>query len=588
MSLASNKVSLIWNIANHLRGWWRAYEYQKVILPLIIIKRLNDVLASTKEQVLSQYEQYKTVLSPEQLHWVLTSVSGYGFYNISQFDFRKLLADPKHISDNLKNLIAGFSDNMKEIIAKFEFDAQLKKLKEWDLLYLIISEFNKSDLSFDIEHVSNMEMGYIFEELIRKFNEQSNETAWEHYTPREVIQLMVKLLLKPDMDMITDGSVKTVYDPCCGTWGMLTVAKDEILEHNDKAVVYLFGQELNPETYAICKADMLIKGEDADNIKWWEDEHGLASTLSNDQHNDKTFDYILSNPPYGVEWKKDKTKVDAEAERWFAGRFGAGTPRISDGQLLFLQHIISKMKPLSQWWSRVAVVFNGSPLFTWDAGSGESEIRRRILENDYLEGIVALPDQLFYNTGISTYIWIVSNRKHPDTRGKVKLLDARSFYKKMRKSLGSKRHEIENLSDITDLYFWSKSDYLKIFKTTDFGYRQITIEQPAKEEDGTLITNKKWNPKADTSLRDSENVPLGEDIQEYFDREVKPYLPDARISEETKYRDHKDGQIGKVWYEINFTRYFYTYTAPRLLEAIEADILDIENSLTDLVRKLTA
>jgi type I restriction enzyme M protein len=315
MSLASNKVSLIWNIANHLRGWWKAYEYQKVILPLIIIKRLNDVLAPTKQQVLSQYEQYKTVLSDEQLYWVLTSVSGYGFYNISQFDFHKLLADPKHIAANLQNLIQWFSDTMKEIIAKFEFDVQLKKLKEWDLLYLIISEFNKPDLNFDLEHVSNMEMGYIFEELIRKFNEQSNETAWEHYTPREVIQLMVKLLLKPDIQTITDGSVKTIYDPCCGTWWMLTVAKDEILDHNNKAIVYLFGQELNPETYAICKADMLIKGEDADSIKGWEDEHNVASTLSNDQHHDKTFDYILSNPPYGVEWKKDKTKVDAEAAR---------------------------------------------------------------------------------------------------------------------------------------------------------------------------------------------------------------------------------------------------------------------------------
>lgn len=590
MSLSSNKVSLIRNIANHLRGWRKQYEYQKVILPLIIIKRLNDVLAPTKEKVLDQYKMYSATFSDEQLHNILTTASGYGFYNISAFDFKKLLADPKHIADNLKNLIAGFSDNMKEIIGKFEFDTQLKKLKDGDLLYLILSELNKPDLNFDLEHVSNMEMGYIFEELIRKFAEQSNETAWEHYTPREVIELMVKLLLAPDMDSFTDGIIKTVYDPCCGTGGMLTVAKDEILKHNSKAQVHLYGQELNPETYAICKADMLIKGEKADNIKWGEEEHTLASTLSNDQHSGQTFDYILSNPPYGVEWKKDKTKVDAEAERWMAGRFWAGTPRISDGQLLFLQHMISKINPIHKGGSRVAVVFNGSPLFTGDAGSGESEIRRWILENDLLEGIVALPEQLFYNTGISTYIRILTNRKDPADRGQVKLMDARSFYKKMRKSLGSKRHEIsdDDLTQIVKHYYSDKSEYLKVFKTTDFGYRQITIEQAAKEEDGSIIVDKKWNPKPDTSLRDSENVPLGEDIQEYFKREVKPYLPDAWISEESKYRDHKDGQIGKIWYEINFTRYFYTYTPPRSLEAIEADILEIENSLTDLVRKLTA
>ena len=475
----NTKAGLIWNIAELLRGGFKQYEYQDVILPLVVLKRLDSIFDLLKPKVMELYAQYngKANLDP------ILKASACGFYNISPYDFEKLLEDPKNIAKNLRHYINGYSDNIKEIFAKFDFEKQLTRLEGGNLLYLIIKEFNKIDLH--PESVSNHEMGYIFEELIRKFNEQSNETAGEHYTPREVIKLMVNIMFEPDKEKLQKKHIiKTVYDCCSGTGGMLTVSKEHVLNSiNKNADIYLYGQEINPITYAVCKSDMLIKSENPDNIKGGDKDHSKASTLSNDQFAGDSFDYCLTNPPYGVDWKKDKLAVEREAERGYAGRFGAGTPRISDGQLLFLQHLISKMRNPSDGGSRISIVLNGSPLFTGDAGSGESEIRRWILEKDLLEAIVALPDQLFYNTGITTYLWFLSNRKEAKRKGKVQLIDARPFFEKMRKSLGNKRNYIsdQNLTDILAIYKkYANNDNSKIFKTTDFAFRQIVVERPLK------------------------------------------------------------------------------------------------------------
>lgn len=587
MTNFQEKASLIRSIADLLRWGRKAHEYQDVILPLIVLKRLDAVLAKTKSDVLNRYNELKGKVN--NLDPVLMQTAGFKFYNTSVYDFQNLLNDPKNISTNLMSYIHGFSQNMQETIEKFNFDKQIKKLKDGNMLFLIIEKFNKVDLS--LEAVSNHDMGYIFEELIRKFSEMSNETAWEHYTPREVIQLMVNVILLWDEEILKKPYIiRTVYDPACGTWGMLTIAKDTILEKiNPKAEVQLFWQELNPVTYAVAKSDMLIKWENADNIKGWDDDHSKSSTLSNDQFREAKFDYILSNPPYGVDWKKDQAKVEEEALRGTAGRFWAGTPRISDGQLLFLQHMVSKMKKPTDGGSKIAVVFNGSPLFTGDAWSWESEIRRWVLENDLLDTIIGLPDQLFYNTWISTYIWILSNRKAPAKKGKVKLIDARNYFKKMRKSLWNKRHEIsaEDIQKICELYKAdAENEQVKIFKTTDFAFRQITIERPLKDEKGNIVKDKKWVMKPDGELRDTENVPYDMDVNEYFEKEVKPFVPDAWINADKKYCDHKDGKVGKVWYEISFTRYFYTYQPPRALEAIESDIENVENELLEMIKKL--
>lgn len=480
-NIINNNASLIWNIAELLRGGWKQHEYQDVILPLTLLKRLDSVLSDTKPKVLSTFNQYEGKIT--DMSMILKDITGAGFYNTSAYDFFKLLDDQRNIAANLRNFINGFSTNVQQIFEKFEFEKQLSRMEGGNMLYLIIKEFNKINLHPDV--VSNLEMGYLFEELIRRFSEQSNETAWEHYTPREVIQLMVNVLFEPDAEILKkEHIIKTVYDPCCGTGGMLSVGKEHILQHiNEKASVFVYGQELNPITYAICKADMLIKWEDADRIRWGDKDHTIASTLSTDQFLDLKFDYILANPPYGVDWKKDKESVELEADRGFAGRFGAGLPRSSDGQLLFLQHMVSKMRNPSEGGARVGVVFNGSPLFTGDAGGGESEIRRWICENDYLETIIALPDQLFYNTGISTYIWILSNRKEAKRKNKIQMIDARNFYKKMRKSLGNKRNEIsaDDIKNIQTIYqSFTENEQSKIFKTTDFAYRQITVERPLR------------------------------------------------------------------------------------------------------------
>ena len=580
----NQKTSMIWNIADILRGGWKQHEYQDVILPLVVLKRLDSILADTKAKVLEKNNEYKGKIN--DLDPILTKTAGVPFYNISDYDFKTILGEPKLLAKNFRQYINGYSKNIQDIFEKFDFNKQLERLEDGNILFQIIQILNGVD--FHPSHVDNYQMGHIFEELLRKFSEMSNETAGEHYTPRDVIGLMTEMLFSPDKkDLNKPHVIKKIYDPACGTGGMLSVAKDYILEHiNKKADIFLYGQELNSVTYAMAKSDMLIKGDNPDLIRGGEKDHSKASTLANDQFFGDVFDYGLSNPPYGVDWKKDKDAVEREAARGYAGRFGAGTPRISDGQLLFLQHLVSKMKPEKDGGSRISIVHNGSPLFTGDAGSGESEIRRWILEKDLLEAIVALPDQLFYNTGINTYLWFVTNRKSKERKGKVQLIDARTFFKKTRKSLGSKRHEIdpESKKKIVELYEkFEENEFSKIFKTTDFAYRQITIDRPLMV-DGEVSKDKKGNIEIDKSLRDYENVPYEMDIKKYFDKEVKPYVPDAWINESVV--DHKDGKVGVVGYEIPFTRYFYKYEAPRSLETIEADIEKVENELLALLKQL--
>jgi type I restriction enzyme M protein len=470
----------IWNIAGHLHGTFKPQQYQDVILPLTVLKRLDDALEPTKLKTLERFNELDGKVTNLN---ILYRTTGYNFYNTSPYTFRKLIEAPTQAAPNLRKYIDGFSDNVKEIFAKFEFDRILDKLHESELLYLALKEFNKIDLHPD--KVENHVIGLAFEDLIRRFAEQSNETAGEHYTPRDVVRLMTSLLFAgEEKELAKQGVIKEIYDPACGTGGMLTVSKDYIQTHfNKNAKIFLYGQELNATTYAICKSDMLIKGEDIDSIKGGDKEHSKASTLSNDQHHGQRFDYVLSNPPFGVSWEKDKTAVDNEAERGFTGRFGAGLPRISDAQFLFMQHVIAKLKTKEEGGGDAAVVFNGSPLFTGDAGGGESEIRRWILEKDLLDTIVALPEKLFFNTGISTYIWIFSTKKSADRKDKVSLIDARNIHTQLRKNLGEKRYEIsdDNAKEVLAYYSNNKdSDNVKIFNTTDFAYRQITIQRPLR------------------------------------------------------------------------------------------------------------
>ena len=666
--VVQSKANIIWPLAELLRGGWKQHEYQDVILPMVLTRRIDTVLEPTRSEVRSKYRQFagKTDVDP-----ILRRVAGVDFYNTSEYDFKTLLDEPSQIAKNFQRYIDGFSANVREIIDKFEFDRQLERLEGGNILYEIIKQLNSVDLSPDA--VDNHEMGTIFEDLLRRFSEQSNETAGEHYTPRDVVTLLAELLVEPDKaELSKPYAARRIYDPTAGTGGILSITKEIIKkEINPKADIYLYGQELNPQTYAIAKADMLLKGENANNIRGGDKDASKASTLSNDQFFGESFEYIAANPPYGVDWKKDKAAVEREADRGYAGRFGAGTPRISDGQLLFVQHMISKMQAKVDGGARVGVVLNGSPLFTGSAGSGESEIRRWILEKDLLEAIIALPDQLFYNTGISTYIWILSNRKSEERRRKVQLIDARKQYGKMRKSLGNKRKEIK-LQDRQQILKWyrefKEGSRVKIFDTEEFGYRQITIERPlqlsltvtddaissftqhklvagqppkkapafspeytdeivgvlrqlrgkkymscrlflgsidkamrkyrldtkmvkllcevfgAHDDDAEVVTDNKGRSEPDSSLRDTENVPLGESIQEYFGREVSPYMPGAWIN--TKVTDHKDGGLGKVGYEIPFTRYFYEYKSPRDIDEIRADIEATEKELVRLFKEL--
>lgn len=690
-------VSFIWGVADLIRDSFKRGHYQDVILPFTVLRRIDAVLAPTKQKVLDTYGKLKGKL--DNLDPQLCKASGFAFYNTSKYDFEKLGQEPRQLAANLRRYINGFSKNMHDVLEKFDFENTIDKLESANLLFKVVERFaDRTKVDLSPAAISNHEMGYVFEELIRKFNEALDENPGEHFTPREVIRLMVNLVTSHDQRALKRGNViRTVYDPCCGSGGMLTIAKERIQQINPKADVHLFGQEVNPQTFAVCKSDLYIKsGEqarDADNI-------AFGSTLANDGHADRTFDYQFANPPYGKDWNLDQEAVRKEAARATKNRFEAGLPRISDGQLLFLQHMLSRMHHPREGTSRVSIIMNGSPLFTGDAGSGESEIRRWILEHDYLEALVALPQQLFYNTGISTYVWVLANMKPADRKGKVLLIDASEAWLLRRKSLGDKRRDIPDGVDRTENFIpyivalferfedatialpgaEQKELRAKVFPTTAFGYRKVTIERPlrlnfqasperiarldeakvfqnlavSKKKDaderaederagrkqqkairamlatlpGTLMKDRAdfltifdeavknaglrlaapvrraildalserdetaaicrdedGNCEPDPELRDTENVPLGEDVYAYFEREVKPHVPDAWVNETI--RDEKDRGIGIVGYEINFNRYFYRYQPPRPLEAIEADIKAVEQDVLRLLKEVT-
>jgi type I restriction enzyme M protein len=693
-------VGFLWGVANLIRDTFKRGKYQDVILPLTVLRRLDCVLSGTKEKVLKRQAELKGK-GLEDLDAQLRRTSGFAFYNTSRYDFEKILADSTHLAQNLRNYIAGFSLNMREVLEKFDFDNTISKLDEAGLLFQVLERFKKVDLHPDT--IDNPTMGTIFEELIRKFNEALNENPGEHFTPRDVVHLMVDLMLAGDETAIRGRKViRAVYDPCCGSGGMLLITKEHITfgvrqngdlvrpPINPSAEIHLFGQEVNPETWAVSKADLYMKdptGRDADRIAY-------GSTLSNDRHSGTAFDYLIANPPYGKDWKRDEDAVRAEHGRGAAGRFSAGLPRISDGQLLFLLHMLAHAKEPAEGGSRIAIIMNGSPLFTGDAGSGESEIRRYVLENDLLEGLIALPEQLFYNTGIATYVWVITNRKAAARAGKVQLIDATSFWAPMRKSLGDKRREIpiERSQDILKVLADLKDGdtrivrkdgkdeevvVSRIYPTTHFGYRKITVERPLRlnfsaervgqldgergfqalaeskkkgaagekeraagreqqkairklvanlppmlfedrqefesvldaaareggvklsapvrkailaalserDETAAICRDVLGQPEADPELRDSENVPLSESVEAFFEREVKPHVPDAWI--DTGKCDPKDGQVGVVGYEINFNRYFYRYTPPRPLEEIDADIRAIEADIVRMLAEVT-
>ncbi len=699
----SQIVSFIWGVADLIRDTFKRGKYQDVILPLTVLRRLDCVLAPTKRKVLAVQARFKGRL--DNLDPQLRRASGFAFYNTSRYDFEKLLADAPHVAQNLRNYIAGFSPNMREVLEKFDFDNTISKLDEAGLLFQVMQRFGDPKVDLHPDAVDNAAMGTIFEELIRKFNEALNENPGEHFTPRDVVHLMVDLLLAGDAERLrTKGVVLSIYDPCCGSGGMLTIAKEHVTAGetrggepcapavNPDADIHLFGQEVNPETFAICKSDLFMKsddGRDADSVVF-------GTTLSNDRHAGAGFDYMIANPPYGKDWKRDQDAVRDEHDRGAAGRFGPGLPRISDGQLLFLLHMLAHVRSRAEGGSRVAIIMNGSPLFTGDAGSGESEIRRWILENDLLEALIALPEQLFYNTGIATYVWVLTNRKRRARRGRVQLIDATAFWTLLRKSLGAKRREVpfERKQDILRLLAdfedgatrrvdrdGEERDAVvsRVYPTTHFGFRKITVERPLRldfqasperiarldderafanlavsrkkgeagardEEAGRkqqaairamlgslpdklfldravfeddlseaarraelklaapvrkailsalsernaeaeICRDRDGRPEPDPELRDTENVPLGEDVESFFAREVKPHVPDAWI--DTERRDPQDGEVGLVGYEINFNRYFYEYRPPRPLEEIEADIQRVEKEIVAMLREMS-
>jgi type I restriction enzyme M protein len=674
MNNFGEKVSFIWSVADLLRGPYRPNQYKDVMLPMVVLRRLDCVLEPTKDAVLARLRGLQDS-KVKNLEPILNKVARQSFHNTSRFTFEKLKGDPNNVAANLTQYLKSFSGRAREILEHFGFEEHIAKLDKADRLFLLVVKFCEIDLHPDT--VSNIEMGYIFEELIRRFNEASNEEAGDHFTPREVIRLMVNLLFEPDNDVLTKkGIVRTLYDDACGTGGMLSVSEEYLRELNPDARLEVFGQDYNDQAYAICGSDMMIKGESLDNIHF-------GDSFTDDHHAGKTFDYMLANPPFGVEWKPEEEAITKEhEEQGYGGRFGAGLPRINDGSFLFLQHMISKMKPPKEGGTRLAIVFNGSPLFTGGAGSGESNIRQWIIENDWLDAIVALPDQLFYNTGINTYLWIVTNRKEKHRRGKIQLIDATGFFVKMRKSLGNKRNEIgdgnngkpDHISEITNLYGeFTEGEHVKILDNKDFGYQRVTVERPLRlnftvnnerldrlkeatpfvslasskkrkdtkaaeeeitqgrelqaaiikalkplaskevvknrddftnmvkeafkhhgitvpkplfktiimalaERDDTadICTDAKGNPEPDPELRDYENVPLKENINEYMTKEVLPHVPDA-WTDDTK---------TKTGYEINFNRYFYKYTPPRPLSEIEADLQQIEDEIARLLREV--
>jgi len=572
----TDKANFIWQVADDiLRGAFKAHEYGDVILPFVVLRRLDLVLEEHKDDVIEQFEQFKNVLNDEQIVPVLRKAAGdKNFYNHSFYDLHRLAQDAQNIELNFNNYLSGYSANVREIIENFQLDKIITKLVKNDLLYMLVEMFTEVDLSPGA--VTNHEMGYIFEELLRRFSEMSNETAGEHYTPREVIRLMVSLMFAEHQDELQgQGIIRTVFDPACGTGGMLITAKEYIQsEINPDVEVVMYGQELNEQTYAIAKSDVLIMGENAENVR-------QGSSFSEDRFKGQRFSYMLSNPPFGVSWKKEANFIKNEANDPH-GRFHAGTPRSSDGALLFLQHMISKMEAGG---SRIAIIFNGSPLFTGDAGSGESNIRKWIIENDWLEAVIAMPTQMFYNTGIATYIWMVTNRKPAHRRGKVQLINAVDFAAPMRKSLGNKRKyfQDEHIRDITQIYAdFTEGDYCKIFDNADFGYTKVTVERPLRvqtsevSETSEVLMDRKGNPKPDSKRRDTEKIPLKDDVDAYFEREVLPHVPDA-------WMDRKKDKVG---YEISFTKYFYEYQPLRSLDEIKADILALEAETDGLLGEI--
>jgi type I restriction enzyme M protein len=567
---ATSLSSLIWSIAELLRGNYKQSDYGNVILPFTLLRRLDLVLAPTKQVVLDTVTINRNV-PPAMLDQLCLRASGQSFYNTSRFDLQKLLGDADQLKLNLLDYLNGFSPNARDIFDKYEFINNIQRLDGDNLLFMVVQKFASFDLS--PATVSNMEMGQAFEELIRRFAELSNETAGEHFTPREVIRLMVDLLFHLDDEVLAKGgTVRTLYDPCAGTGGMLSVADEHLFKQNPNAKLALYGQELNPESYAVCKADMLIKGQDVGNIIF-------GNTLTADGHRNMKFDYSLSNPPFGVEWKKVEKQVRDEAELGDAGRFGAGLPRVSDGSLLFLMHMVSKMRPPSDGGSRIGIVLNGSPLFTGGAGSGESEIRRYMLENDLVEAIVALPTDMFYNTGISTYVWILSNHKEAERKGKVQLINATELWQKMKKSLGSKRKELspDHIAQIVKLHgAFEAGELVKILDTTDFGYTTVTVERPLLDANGKPQQNNRGKTLSDASKRDTENIPLKTDIDEYFKKEVLPHVPDAWM----------DRTKDKIGYEIPFNRYFYKYVPPRHLEVIDSELKAKVAKIQELLKEI--
>lgn len=604
--------SFIWSVADLLRGDYKQSEYGRVILPFTILRRLDCVLAATKPAVLAEFDaKTKAGLNPDPF---LLRKAGQSFYNTSPLDLVTLLGDQDHIRQNLYAYVQAFSPAARDIFERFDFHTQVERLAKANLLYLVTEKFANIDLH--PQSVDNMQMGLVFEELIRKFAEISNETAGEHFTPREVIRLMVNLLFIEDDDVLTPGNavVRTIYDPTAGTGGMLSVAGEYLREHNPQARLTMYGQELNDESYAICKADMLIKGQDVGNIV-------AGNTLSDDGHAARKFDYMLSNPPFGVEWKKVEKAIRQEHEqKGFDGRFGPGLSRVSDGSMLFLLHLVSKMRPAQDGGSRFGIVLNGSPLFTGGAGSGESEIRRYVLENDLVEAIVGLPTDMFYNTGIATYVWILSNKKPAERKGYVQLIDASSFWQKMRKSLGSKRKEmsdahidmvtrlfgqfteaemisvldangqtigepqlvttIDSLPTAPDGGRLKRVPISRIFKNEAFGYTTITVERPLLDDNGQVVLGvkgkQKGKPQPNTGLRDTENVPLAEDIDVYFQREVLPHAPDAWI----------DTEKSKIGYEIPFNRHFYVFEPPRSLQVIDEELKAVTANIMKMLQEL--
>lgn len=563
------QANLIWSVADILRGLYKPHEYGKVILPMTVIKRLHDTLKPTRDAVLNVAKKTEN-MNETMRNRMLTKASGYSFYNTNLYTFETLLADPANIETNFRAYLNGFSENMQDILANFKFDIEISNLAENDRLFYVIQEFSKKEVALGPDKMTSTDMGYVFEELVRKFSESYNEEAGAHFTSRDIIYLMTDLLLVEDQDTLTGKDVvKTVYDQTMGTSQMLSAMTERIHEMNESAEVATFGQELNPETYAIAKADTMIRGGNPDNM-------ALGSTLSKDAFEGYTFDYCISNPPFGIDWKGDQNAVKAEHELGENGRFGVGLPKISDGQLLFQLNGLSKLKETG----RMAIIHNGSALFSGNPGAGESLIRQYVIENDWLEAIVQLPNDLFYNTGISTYIWIITKNKSQERQGKVQLIDASKMFEKRRKNIGEKRVDIsEECRDmIVKAYgeFINDEYYLdervvesKIFDNEEFGFTRVTVESPLKDENGEIDRKKNGDPKPDTKLRDTEDIPLKEDIDAYFEREVLPFNPDAWM----------DRSKDKIGYEIPFTRHFYKYTSPEPSEVIAERIKELEESI---------